>query len=66
MMTDADGLGICAVAKVTSMGDWRALFCEFLYQLAHIRLTILLFHAGESPKKDSVYFLKNPQLGKLT
>ena len=29
MMTNADGLGICAVANVAGMGDWSALFSEF-------------------------------------
>ena len=65
MMTDADGLGICAVANVAGMGNWRALFGEFLDQLAHVRLAVSLFHAGKGSKEDSVYFLKNPQLGEL-
>ena len=65
MMTDADGLGIRTVANVAGMGDWCALFGELLDQLAHVRLAVSLFHAGKGSKEDSVYFLKNPQLGKL-
>ena len=65
MMTNADGLGICAVAKVTGMGDWSALFSEFLNQLTHVRLAVPLLHTGKGSKEDSADFLKNPQLGKL-
>ena len=66
MMTNADGLGICAVANVAGMGDWSALFSEFLNQLTHVRLAVPPCSIQvKVPRRIPQIFLKNPQLGKL-